>query len=265
MEILGLLASIVIGLSLGLIGGGGSTLTVPILVYLFKIDAVIATGYSLFVVGVTSLIGGIRYYKDHLVNLKTGIWFGIPAIASVFVTRFYLVPFIPDRILQIGNFQLNKGVFMLLLFALLMIVSAYRMILSNQVYSQEEFSSKELNHLKISIVGGLVGIVTGLVGVGGGFLVIPSLVFLCRLPMKEAIGTSLVIIAAKSLIGFSGEMSHQNIDWNLLFKISFFAIIGILGGYQLSKKIDGEKLKPAFGWFILCTGIFIIIKETLLK
>ena len=124
---------------------------------------------------------------------------------------------------------------------------------------------QKFNYPVILLEGAVVGLLTGLVGAGGGFLIIPALVILSKLPMKEAVGTSLVIIAAKSLIGFFGEGAETLINWNLLFTVSAFAIIGIFIGTMLSKKVDGAKLKPAFGWFVLVMGIYIIIKETILK
>ncbi|MFZ1750590.1 MAG: sulfite exporter TauE/SafE family protein [Saprospiraceae bacterium] len=265
MEIAGYLSSILIGVALGLIGGGGSILTVPVLVYLFGIDAVLATGYSLFIVGLTSAVGSVSYFKKGLVNIKTAIVFGIPAIIAVFVTRAYIVPAIAQEVFPIGNFMVTKSILMMLLFAILMIAASYSMIKKDKIIVEEEEGEQKFNYPLILIEGTVVGILTGLVGAGGGFLIIPALVVLSKLPMKEAVGTSLVIIAAKSLIGFFGEGGETNIDWMFLFKISGFAIVGIFIGAALSKKIDGAKLKPAFGWFVLVMGIYIIIKETILK
>jgi hypothetical protein len=265
MEVIGYIFSVLIGISLGLIGGGGSILTVPVLVYIFKIDAITATGYSLFIVGITALVGSFTYFKNKLVNIKTAIIFGIPSIIAVFATRAYIVPAIPNEIMTIGTLVITKGIFMMLIFAILMIAASYSMIRKDK--KAEETNSKEqsFNYPLILVEGIVVGILTGLVGAGGGFLIIPALVILSKLPMKEAIGTSLVIIAAKSLIGFFGEAGTSNMDWRLLSSVSGFAIIGIFVGAYLSKKIDGAKLKPAFGWFVLVMGIYIIIKETILK
>lgn len=279
MHLIGYLASIIIGVSLGLIGGGGSILTVPVLVYLFSVDAVPATAYSLFIVGLTSLVGSIGYFQKGLVNVKTAIIFGIPSIIAVFLTRAYIVPAIPKTIFSVGNWTVTKGVLLLLLFALLMVVASYSMIKKNTTAEQQtdtdknntppeagqnELGQQKFNYPLILLEGGVVGILTGLVGAGGGFLIIPALVVLSKLPMKEAVGTSLVIIAAKSLIGFMGEHSDTPVEWPLLLQVSAFAIGGIFVGMALSKRIDGAKLKPAFGWFVLIIGIYIIIKETLL-
>jgi len=265
MDIAGYLASIFIGIALGLIGGGGSILTVPVLVYLFRIDTVLATAYSLFIVGATSAIGSFSYFTKGLVNIRTAVVFGIPSIIAVFLTRAYIVPTIPQEIFSIGNFTITKSVLLMLLFAVLMIFASYSMIKKEKQTDEEIPQKQQFNYPLILVEGTLVGILTGLVGAGGGFLIIPALVLLSKLPMKEAVGTSLVIIAAKSLIGFFGESGETAIEWIFLTKITAFAIIGIFIGMALSNKINGEKLKPAFGWFVLIMGIYIIVKETILK
>jgi len=265
MEIIGYIASILIGIALGLIGGGGSILTVPVLVYLMGVDAVAATAYSLFIVGATSAVGSVQYFRKGLVNIKTAIVFGIPSILAVFLTRAFIVPAIPKEIVTIGDFVITKSILMMLLFAILMIAASYSMIKKskkNDIVTDEE---QKFNYPVILIEGMVVGVLTGLVGAGGGFLIIPALVILSKLPMKEAVGTSLVIIAAKSLIGFFGEGAETVINWQIILTVTAFAIVGIFIGTYLSKKIDGAKLKPAFGWFVLVMGIYIIIKETILK
>ncbi len=265
MEIIGYLSSILIGISLGLIGSGGSILTVPVLVYLFSVDAVAATSYSLFIVGFTSAIGSIGYFKKGLVNIKTAIVFGAPSIVAVFLTRAYVVPAIPKEVFTVGDFVVTKSILMMLLFAILMVAASYSMIKKDKKKKEEDLGPQKFNYPVILFEGAVVGIVTGLVGAGGGFLIIPALVLLSKLPMKEAVGTSLVIIAAKSLIGFFGESGDAFINWNLLTMVATFATAGIFAGIYLSKKIDGAKLKPIFGWFVLFMGIYIIIKETILK
>jgi hypothetical protein len=274
MEILGYIGAVVMGLSLGLIGGGGSILTVPILVYLFQVDAVLATAYSLFIVGLTSLVGSVSHVRLGNVHWRTAIVFGIPSIISVFLTRSYLVPRIPDPIMTFGQdpsggaaLVITKSVGLLLLFALIMVMAAYSMIKPAKKSGTDTLSNAEdvqpqFNYPLILAEGAIVGVVTGLVGAGGGFLIIPALVLLAKLPMKQAVGTSLMIIAAKSLIGFVGDMSGDEvIDWNFLAVFSSIAVVGILLGSWLSKRIPGEKLKPAFGWFVLVMGTYIIIKE----
>lgn len=261
MEILGYLASILIGVSLGLIGGGGSILTVPVLVYLFGQDPVMATGYSLFIVGATSLFGSFRYFKRGLVNIRTAIVFGIPSIIAVYITRAYIIPIIPEEFFRVGTFMITKGVMLLIVFAVLMILSSYKMIAKEKNAEDNTGQMQKFNYPLILIEGLVVGALTGLVGAGGGFLIIPALVLLSKLPMKEAVGTSLLIIAAKSLIGFLGEIGTTQIDWKFLSWVTFLAIMGIYVGMALSKRIDGVKLKPAFGWFTLVMGVYIIFRE----
>jgi uncharacterized membrane protein YfcA len=260
MEIIGYFASALIGISLGLIGGGGSILTVPVLVYLFHVDAVMATAYSLFIVGATSLVGTFPKYKQGLVNIKTGLIFGIPSIAAVYLTRKFIVPAIPTELFVVGDFMVTKSILMMLLFATLMVFASISMIRDAKPVAVAD-NSKGFNYPMILLEGAVVGMLTGLVGAGGGFLIIPALVLFTGLPMKEAVGTSLMIIAAKSLIGFTGDLGHFTIDWNLLLTVSAIAIAGIFLGNYLSLKIVGSKLKKGFGWFVLIMGIYIIMKE----
>ncbi|MFM6946995.1 MAG: sulfite exporter TauE/SafE family protein [Flavobacteriales bacterium] len=263
LTIFGLLASSLIGISLGLIGGGGSILTVPVLVYLFKVDPVLATAYSLFIVGLSSLVGAFPKYKAGMIDLKTAIVFGIPSIIAVFLTRKVLVPAIPDTLFSIGDLPFTKALAMMLLFAILMVAASVSMIRDKKKEELESTAPRVFNYPMILLEGSVVGVLTGLVGAGGGFLIIPALVMLSKLPMKQAVGTSLLIIAAKSLIGFTGDIMENSskMDWTLLGIVTTLAIVGIFIGNQLSKKIDGAALKKGFGWFVLVMGIYIIVKE----
>ncbi len=261
MEIIGYVASVLIGLSLGLIGGGGSILTVPVLVYLFGVNPIMATAYSLFIVGATSLVGVFPKYKKGDVNLKTAIIFGIPSIIAVYATRRFLVPAIPNEGFSIGNLLITKSIMIMLLFAILMVFASYSMIIKKSKKDNKEEGEQKFNYPMILVEGTVVGVLTGLVGAGGGFLIIPALVLFSKLPMKQAVGTSLLIIAAKSLFGFLGDISTQSMDWKLLLTVTLLAVIGIFIGNKLSHKISGEKLKAGFGWFVLFMGIYIIIKE----
>lgn len=264
MEILGYFLAILIGISLGVIGGGGSILTVPLLVYIFNIEPVLATAYSLFIVGATSLVGGIPKYIQGLVNTKTAIIFGIPSIITVLLTRSFLVPAIPQNILRFGNFHVTKPLFFMILFAVLMIGASLSMIKEKKTPRVTLKESKPQFALPlIFLEGSVVGLLTGLVGAGGGFLIIPALVMFSKLSMKMAVGTSLVIIAAKSLIGFLGDVAHHkgNMDWHFLITLTLLAISGIFIGHRISKKWDGEKLKKNFGRIILVLGIGILINE----
>lgn len=263
MIISGYLASILIGISLGLIGGGGSILTVPVLVYIFGVDAVVATTYSLFIVGTTSLVGSASYFKKGLVNLKTVFLFGVPSIAAVLLTRAVVVPAIPTEILRLGDFILTKSALLMLLFAVLMVLASFSMIRKTKSNAQD--SEKKTPVFVVLLQGLVVGFVTGLIGAGGGFLIIPALVNVLKLPMKTAIGTSLLIIAINSLTGFFFSVNRQPIEWMFLLTIAVIAVAGILIGSFLATKIDGKTLKPAFGWFVLTMGIYIIIKETFMQ
>ena len=260
MDIAGYLASVFIGIFLGLIGGGGSILTVPVLVYLFHTDTILSTTYSLFVVGTTSLIGAFFYFKRRQVNLNTAVVFGLPSIAAVFLTRIFLIPVIPETLFQIGSFALTKSVFFMLLFGVLMVAAAYSMIRKKAVEESEEKTGKPKNALLI-LQGMFVGLVTGLVGAGGGFLIIPALVNFLKLPMKTAIGTSLAIISINSLTGFLFSLKNSAIHWNFLLLISGLALAGLFIGMMFSRKIDGSKLKPAFGLIVLIMGIYILFRE----
>ncbi|MGB4769885.1 MAG: sulfite exporter TauE/SafE family protein [Chitinophagaceae bacterium] len=261
MEIVGYIASLIIGISLGLIGGGGSILTVPVLVYLFGVSPVLATAYSLFIVGATSLVGSFPKYKAGEINLKTALIFGIPSIAAVYATRAFIVPAIPNDIFTIGSLTVTKPLLMMILFAILMVFASVSMIRSKPKPQVEETGEQKFNYPMILLEGAVVGMLTGLVGAGGGFLIIPALVLLSKLPMKQAIGTSLLIIAAKSLIGFTGDLGKAEMDWTLLLSVTGLAIVGIFIGNAMSKKVSPDGLKKGFGWFVLFMGIYIIIKE----
>lgn len=267
MEIIGYIASVVIGISLGLIGGGGSILTVPVLVYLFGVEPMLATAYSLFIVGASSLVGAFPKYKEGLISIKTAIVFGAPSIIAVFATRKFIVPAIPKEVFSIGDFMVTKSILMMMLFAILMVAASVSMIREKKNKTNTSEEEQKFNYPMIMLEGSVVGVLTGLVGAGGGFLIIPALVMLSKLPMKKAVGTSLLIIAAKSLIGFMGDISTNggNMDWIRLGSVTALAIGGIFVGNLLSKKIDGNKLKKGFGWFVFVMGVYIIINELFLK
>lgn len=259
MEILGYIASILIGLSLGLIGGGGSILTVPLLVYLFKIEPTMATSYSLFIVGSTSLVGAWRNYIKGNVSLKTTLLFGVTSVTTVFLTRKFIIPAIPERITTIGSIVISRDLLTMVLFALLMLVASLKMIKGRKEDAVGTKKSSSIFSLVLYGIG--IGLVTGFLGAGGGFLIIPALIFFVGLDMKTAIGTSLAIIALNSLIGFTGDIGTLPIDWIFLLTVSAISVAGIFIGIQLGKKIPGAKLKKGFGWFVLIMGIYILIRE----
>jgi uncharacterized protein len=258
MEIIGYFASVCIGLILGLLGGGGSILSIPILVYLFNVDAVLASAYSLFIVGITSFVGAIPKYKEHLVNVRTGILFGIPSIVSIFITRRWIVPAIPDIILTTDSFVFTKRILVLGVFALLMILASFSMIKGRREIVSD---ARGFKVVLVILEGTLIGFLTGLVGAGGGFLIIPALVFLTGMPFKTAVGTSLFIIAINSLMGFLGDVLNYTMDWKFLISITALAILGIVIGNNLQKKISAIQLRKAFGWLILVMGTWILVKE----
>lgn len=262
--IIGYIFAVVVGITLGLIGSGGSILSVPILVYIMGVEPILATAYSLFIVGTTALFGGFQKAKQKLVDFRKVVLFGIPTVLSVFVTRKIIVPQIPEILFTTSVFTLHKSVFIMIIFAIVMIFASIRMIKPLQVKIEE--GEVKLNYTKIFIQGVLIGLVAGFVGAGGGFLIIPALLFLAKTPMKMAVGTSLFIVAAQSLIGFLGDLRPEQIlDWKLLLTFTMCSIIGVFIGSYLSKKIEGEKLKTGFGWFVLAMGIYIILKELILK
>ncbi|MBK0403951.1 sulfite exporter TauE/SafE family protein [Adhaeribacter sp. BT258] len=262
-HLVGYLAAILIGVSLGLVGGGGSILTVPVLVYLIGINPVVSTSYSLFVVGLTSLVGAATYMKRKLINYRTAIVFSIPSFISVFLTRKFLVPAIPEVIFENADFIIYKEHFIMVLFAGLMTVASYAMIRQKPLHGHTLPNPKVISYRFIWALGAILGVLTGTVGAGGGFLIIPALILFAGLEMKTAIGTSLLIIAINSLIGFTGDISTHHIDWIFLGGFSSLAIGGILTGTYVSTFVPGQTLKPAFGWFVLLMGCGIIAKEML--
>lgn len=260
MEILGYALSILMGFTLGLLGGGGSILTVPILVYVLAVDPVLATAYSLFVVGSTSVIGGWRKHIEGLVDWKTGLVFAAPSLVAVFLTRYFIVPAIPEDIFTIGEFVFTKDIAIMTFFAVVMLLASVSMIRDRKKDTKME--QRSFNLPMIILEGLVVGTVTGLVGAGGGFLIVPALVLLVGLPIKKAVGTSLVIIAIKSLIGFLGDIgSGQEIQWGFLGLFTVFSAIGMFLGIYATRFISADGLKKAFGWFVLVMGLFIIYKE----
>ena len=261
MEIAGYIASLLIGVSLGLIGGGGSILTIPVLVYLFAISPTIAISYSLFIVGLTSLVGAYNNYRKGLVNFKTVLLFGSSSITTVFVARKFIIPFLPDVFFTIGTFDVHHALFVMVVFAILMVAASLSMIRNGHVEAGKTTNSSPL---LLVLFGVLIGLVTGFLGAGGGFLLIPALVILMKLPMKEAIGTSLLIIALNSLIGFLGDIGRHPIDWTFIIIVSMIAIAGVFIGGYFNQKVNADKLKKGFGWFVLITGLYIIFREIIL-
>lgn len=259
MELLGYIGAVLMGISLGVIGGGGSILTVPILVYLFGMDMVTATTYSLFIVGTVSAVGGLRSWRRGGADVQALWYFGVPGLLSVLATRAWVLPAIPDP-LSVGGAELSRSLALLLLFAVLMVFVAVGMIRGRR--SEVPDAGGDRRALLIPL-GLLLGLLTGLLGAGGGFLIIPALVFFAGVPMHRAIGTSLIIIAVNTLIGFAGDVLHgHSIDLPFLLTFTSLAILGILVGGHWRDRIPDHRLRPAFGWFVLVMGAYIILKET---
>ena len=263
MEILGYFMAIAIGVSLGLIGGGGSILAVPVLAYLFGMDEKIATAYSLFIVGTAALVGGLRQHRNGNVDWRTAVVFGLPAIAGVWAVRHYIVPALPDVLFTAGDFDFTRRMGMFGLFAVLMVWAAWSMLSSKERKSGS--GDVNYNYPLILAEGLIVGAITGFVGAGGGFLIIPALVILANLEIKRAIGTSLMIIALKSLLGFFlGDAMTTAIDWLFLAQFTGLAVVGIFAGVYLGRFIDGARLKKGFGYFIIAMAVFIFTMEFIL-
>jgi uncharacterized membrane protein YfcA len=263
LDIFGYFATLLIGLSLGLIGSGGSILTIPVLVYLFGIDTISSTSYSLVFVGGTALIGAVRKHMNKEVDWKVAISFGAPAIAAVYLTRRFVLPAFPHAI-EISDWIVQRDLIILVFFAMLMLLAALSMLIQKKSTAESDVQKgPSKNPLLIVLEGLFTGFVTGLVGAGGGFLIIPALVVLGKLPMKIAVGTSLAIISMKSLIGFLGDYGNSDIhiDFAFLALLIVLSGIGMLAGIALSKRIDGSKLKKAFAWFVLAMAVFMLFKE----
>lgn len=258
-SIIGLILAACIGLSLGLIGGGGSILAVPILIYVMGVDSKAAIAMSLVIVGATSIIGAIPHWKQGNVNFKTAIIFTPPAMLGAYLgARITALPFITD------TFQLISFGIIMVMASVLMIRKGGKNkdVKSNELEQVKKTAHKDIPQwLAILVEGFGVGILTGFVGVGGGFLIIPALVLLGGIPMKEAIGTSLLIIAAKSATGFLGYVSQVAVDWNLIVSFTIAASAGTLLGAYLTKHIDAKQLQKSFGYFVLVVAILVLVKR----
>ncbi|MFT4832580.1 MAG: putative membrane protein YfcA [Psychroserpens sp.] len=262
LQVFGYASALIIGISLGLIGGGGSILAVPVLAYLFTVNEKVATAYSLFIVGASALVGGWQQHLKGYVDWRTSVVFGIPAIIGVTVVRYYVVPALPDVLFNMGDFEFTRRMAMFGLFAVLMIPAAYSMLKNGKKRTVEGDGEVKYNYPLILAEGLIVGAITGMIGAGGGFLIIPALVILANVEMKVAVGTSLIIIAFKSLSGFFlGDALTMEIDWGFLGLFTGLSLIGIFIGSYLSNFIDGNKLKKGFGYFILVMAGFIFYME----
>lgn len=260
--VIGYISALIIGISLGLIGGGGSILAVPVLAYLFSVNEKVATAYSLFIVGASALVGGWKQHLKGFVDWRTAVVFGIPAIIGVTLVRYYVVPMLPDVLFGLGTFDFTRRMAMFGLFAVLMVPAAYSMLKKPKEQASTGNGKVKYNYPLILLEGLIVGGITGMIGAGGGFLIIPALVILANVEMKVAVGTSLIIIAFKSLMGFFlGDALTMEIDWSFLGIFTSLSLIGIFIGSYLGNFIDGNKLKKGFGYFILVMAVFIFYME----
>ena len=259
IEYFGYLGAFCIGLIMGLTGAGGSILTVPILVYLMGLNPILATGYSLFIVGATSAFGTIQNFTKGNVEVKTAFTYAIPSIIAIFLTRKFLVPNIPDTVFESGAIYISKGSFLMLLFSIVMIGVAIAMLVRKENTAQHQPNEQ---HIFVAMLRMFVlGIMIGTVGAGGGFLFVPVLLYIAKLPMKKAIGTSLLIIALNSLIGFTGEIGNAPINWTFLLGFTGVSVFGIVIGLWASKFINETQLKKAFAWFVIAMAVFVLLRE----
>jgi len=257
MEILGYFGAFCIGIVLGITGGGGSILTVPILVYVLHLNPVIATAYSLFIVGTSSGIGSIQNFRKDLIDVKSAFRFAIPSVLGVYLTRKYLVPEIPDPVFYFASLQLTKATFLMIIFAIVMVWAAVSMLKNKKENPVPEITGKKSTIVQLFFVGVLIG----LIGAGGGFLIVPALIKLARLTIKKAIATSLLVITINSLIGFLGDLQNIEMDWTFLLTFTGLSVLGIFLGLYFQKFINEKLLKKIFGIFILLMAFIIFYKE----
>lgn len=261
MSLLGFAASFLMGIILGLVGGGGSILTVPILVYLFALAPSIATGYSLFVVGVTALVGAALALRRGQIDLAASLAFVFPSVLGVNISRGLIIPSLPPVIAQVGTFVVTKEILVMLVFSVMMIAASTSMIRRRAHVAPLRVSAL-VRMLMMAFLGLIVGLIAGFVGAGGGFLIIPALIFVAGLSMRLAVGSSLMVIAIQSLFGFANDVSRgARIDWTLLLTVASFAVVGILAGSASSAQINEQKLKTGFGWFVLVIGLTILAEQ----
>lgn len=258
--IFGYIGALFTGLILGLLGGGGALLSIPVLVYLFHIDAATATGYSLFLVGATALIGAVQNFRKNLIDFKVAFYYGISSLVAVYTVRRYVIPALPDVIFSIGDFTLDKNHLILFVLSTVMFIAGFKMIAGSE--KEVKSDGGEVDYIRLPLYAFPVGAFLGLVGAGGGFLMTPALMIFGKLDMKKAVGTSLLLVSVNSFIGFLGDIrSNQTIDWLFLGKFSAFSIIGVLLGMYLSRFISSKSLKKYFGWFIVLVGVLIVVRE----
>ena len=275
MEIFGFALALLIGLTLGLIGGGGSILALPVLVYFLGVPELEATTYSFFIVGLTAWFGSAQKAHEKLVHFKAALIFGIPSILSVYFSRWVLLPKIPNDILFLGV-ETTKSTALMLFFSLIMIFAGFSTLPKrkkkhhknhyiepddpHQVHPHQHHHNNNRWAL-LSLFGLIEGLITGLVGAGGGFLIIPLLIFFGKIHTKKAMATSLLIIAVKSTLGFAGDWLRFSPNWSIILPFACIAIVGIFIGNKWALKIKGKTLKFVFSLFLIGLGIVIFVSE----
>ena len=258
MEFFGYLLAVLIGFFLGIFGGGGSLLAVPVFAYIFSLDEKVATAYSLFTVGISSIVGTIKQLSN--IEWKVTLIFGIPSIIAVWLTRFFIIPNLPEIIFDNESFIITRRMLIFGIFTFLLLISSFSMIFETSK-NVKPINIKNF-YVLIIIEGFIVGGLTGFVGAGGGFLIIPALIILIGLDIKKAIATSLIIIALKSTFGFFlGDVMVMNIDWDFLIYFTLLTSLGVIIGTYFGKSIDKLKLEKWFGIFIMVIAISILFKE----
>lgn len=265
-EIVGYIGALIIGLSMGLMGGGGSILSVPIFAYLFGYDEKVATAYSLFVVGTTAFVGGLRQIFGKYVSFKSVLMFGLPAIFGVLLVRRIILPHLPDILFHIGDLQFTRRMLVFGLFALLMLLSSYSILYKTANHFENSKNETPKFHPLIVTEGLFTGLFMGFIGAGGGFLIVPALMFIAKLPIKRAIATSLVIVCLNSLSGFFlGDYAHLEVDWSFLLSFVSISLIGILIGGSISKYVKSQNLKKYFAYFVLAMAVFVFVMEFIVE
>ena len=264
VEFIAYILALFVGITLGLVGAGGSILTLPILVKIAGIEPKHATTYSLFIVGFTAMIGAINYYRKGLLHVKTAAIFVLPSVTIILLMRRIIMPMLPVDFYEFDNFILKTNTVIIVIFSIVMFFAALNMI-RNKRQSNENQDIKDINfnYKAIFFQGIVIGFLTGLVGAGGGFLILPSLGRFAKLPIRLTIGTSLVIIAVNSFSGFVTDLVAIDfvLEWDFLLIFSAIAGTGIFIGMYISNYINAVQLKKIFGWFVLCMAIYFLTKE----
>ncbi|MEZ5014161.1 MAG: sulfite exporter TauE/SafE family protein [Chitinophagales bacterium] len=261
MEIVGYFSALLIGFALAVFGAGGSILTIPILIYLFGYAPLPATTYAFIIVGFTAAIGTLQNIRQRNVYLRPAIFFAFPSVLSIFLVRNVILPNIPEQVGHIGNITLTKDLIVLAVFSVIMAVAGFKMIRSRHGEDAPQ-GDGGMHPFMLMLLGAMVGFVLGFAGVGGGFLITPALVMFAKLPIRRAIGTSLLIISLNSFVGFFSSLQmHADIDWAFIAIFIALTALGIFLGNLLSGRIRSSQLQGAFGWFLFAFGIFMIVSE----